>query len=224
MRRAKVVKKEESEDLSLAFGDIDWSQVSQTQIDDTQVDTQQGTQPETQQETQAETQTTLIGGPSLAKLAHKSVSPPVRTISTESGSSTQTNDSAKTIVVDDEDVDYRALLEGAENFDWDDWGTDDETNGVTTTPKKHKTPSKSKKFTPVKPKNPKGLAAGGGGGGLAITPPPYAKPCTRCIVVSVSDYKELGDVPKVSGLLRSSPWFSPSCGGTCGHWTGRLIT
>ena len=205
MRRAKVVKKEESEDLSVVFGDIDWSQVSQTQTDDAQVDPQFGTQPETQQETQAETQTTLIGGPALAKLAHKSVSPPVRTISTESGSSTQTNDSAKTLVVDDEDVDYRALLDGAENFDWDDWDTDDETNGVTTTPRKLKSPSKTKKFTPVKPKNLKGMAIAGGGGGLAITPPPYTKPCTRCIVVQAPDNKALYNQPRVSGLLHSLP-------------------
>ena len=182
MPPARLVKKEESEDLFLAFGDIDWSQVSQTQLD-TQLDTQLNTQQETQQETQVETQTTLIGGPSLAKFAHLSVSPPLRTISTESGSSTQTNDSVKTLVVDDEDVDYRALLEGAENFDWDDWGTDEEDN-VLTTPRKPKSPSKSKKFTPVKPRNLRGMAvAGGGGGALAITPPPYKKPCTRCIVV-----------------------------------------
>ena len=210
MRRAKVIKKEESEDLFLIFDDIDWSQVSQTQIDDTQVDTQPETQPETQQETQTETQTTLIGGPSIAKLAHKSVSPPVRTISTESGSSTQTNDSAKTLVVDDEDVDYRALLDGAENFDWDDWGTDEETNGITTTPKKPKTPSKTKKFTPVKPKNLKGMAVAGGGGGLVITPPPYTKPCTRCVVVKITDYRALDNEPKVSKLLHSSSWLFPS--------------
>jgi len=214
MRRAKVIKKEESEDLSTLFGDFDWSQLSQTQFDDTQVGTQLGTQPETQQETQAETQTTLIGGPSLAKLAHKSVSPPVRTISTESGSSTQTNDSAKTLVVDDEDVDLRVLLEGAENFDWDDWGTDEENNSLTT-PRKPKTPSKTKKFTPVKPKNLKGMAVAGGGGGLVITPPPYTKPCKRCIVVKVDDYRQLGDVAKVSRLLHSFPWVFPSRSGTC---------
>ena len=203
MPPAKLIKKEESEDLFLAFGDdIDWSQVSQTQID-SQLDSQLGTEPETQIETQTETQTTLIGGPSLAKLAHKSASPPVRTISVESGSSTQTNDSAKTLVVDDEDVDYRALLDGAENIDWDDWGTDEETNGILTTPRKPKSPSKAKKFTPSK--KLRGLAVAGGGGGLAITPQPYTKPCTRCIVLDISDYKEIAGPVKVSGLLRSSP-------------------
>jgi len=210
MPPARLIKKEESEDLFLAFGDdIDWSQVSQTQID-SQLDSQLGTQLETQ----TETQTTLIGGPSLAKLAHKSTSPPVRTISTESGSSTQTNDSAKTLVVDDEDVDYRALLEGAENIDWDDWGTDEETNGITT-PRKPKTPSKAKKFTPVKPMNLRGMTVAGGGGGLAITPPPYTKPCMRCIVLGISNYKELDHPVKVSGPLRSPPQFSPSRRDVC---------
>ena len=204
MPPAKPLKKEESEDLFPAFNDIDWSQVSDSQFDtqlDTQLQTQLGTQ--TQTETQVETQTTLVGEPSLPKFPHASVSPPVRTISTESGSSTQTNDSVKTLVVDDEDVDYRALLEGAENFDWDDWGTDEETNGVTTTPKKLQTPSKTKKFTPVKPKNLKGIAVAGGGGGLVITPPPYTKRCTRCIVVKVPDHRALDEGPKVSRLFPS---------------------
>lgn len=193
-----LVKKEESEeDLFLALDDIDWSQVSHTQFD-----TQPDTQPETQLETQVETQTTLIGGLSLAKFVHASVSPPLRTISIESGSSTQTNNSAKTLVVDDEDVDYRALLEGAENFDWDDWGLDEENLGITT-PKKPKSPSKAKKFTPVKPKNLRGVAVAGGGGELVITPPPYTKPCTRCIVVKITDYDTLGHPVKVSELLRS---------------------
>jgi hypothetical protein len=201
-----LVKKEESEDLFLAFDDgIDWSQVSQTQFD-----TQPDTQLETQPETQVETQTTLVGGPSLAKFVHSSVSPPLRTISTESGSSTQTNDSAKTLVVDDEDVDYRALLEGAENFDWDDWGTDEEDNGITT-PRKLKSPSMTKKFTPVKPRNLRGVAVGGGG--LVITPPPYTKPCTRCIVVKTTNYNYMDHPVQVSGLLRSSLPFSVSQGG-----------
>jgi len=204
MPPAKRIKKEESEDLYLAFGnDIDWSQVSETQVD-SQLDSQLATQPETQVETQTETQTTLTGGPSLVKLTHSSVSPPLRTISTESGTSTQTNDSAKTLVAYDEDEDYRALLEGAENIDWDDWGTDEETNGVTT-PRKHKTPPKTKKFTPVKPKNLKGMGVAGGGGGLVSTPPPYTKPCTRCIVMEIIDYRETHDNVMVSGPLRSSP-------------------
>jgi len=194
------VKKEESEeDLFLAFGDIDWSQVSQTQFD-AQPDTQLQTQ---QLETQAETQTTLVGGPSLVKLAHSSVSPPVRTISIESGSSTQTNSSTKTIVVDDEDVDYRALLEGAENFDWDDWGMDEENDGITT-PRKPKSPTKAKKFTPVKPKNLRGMGVAGGGG-PTITPPPYTKPCTRCIIVNITKYSDLDHPVQVSGLLPPSP-------------------
>ena len=200
-----AVKKEESgEDLFLAFDDgIDWSQVSQTQFD-TQLDTQPDTQPETQLETQVETQTTLIGGASLTKFAHLSVSPPLRTVSNESGSSTQTNDSARTlVVVDDEDVDYRALLEGAENIDWDDWGTDEENNAIAT-PRKPKSPSKSKKFTPVKPKNLRGMATMGGGGGLAITPPPYEKLCTRCIVVKITRYGELDEPVQVNGPLHFS--------------------
>ena len=201
-----LAKKEESEeDLFLAFGDIDWSQVSQTQLD-----TQLDSQPETQLETQVETQTTLIGGPSLAKFAHLSVSPPLRTVSNESGSSTQTNASDKTLVVDDEDVDFRALFEGAENIDWDDWGTDDENNAITT-PRKLKSPSKSKKFTPVKPRNLRGMTVAGGGGGLAITPPPYTKPCTRCIVVKITIYHEIDHPVQVSGVLRSCL----SCRGVC---------
>lgn len=209
MPPAKLLKKEESEDLFLALGDIDWSQVSGSQFD-TQLDTQLQTQLGTQlPETQAETQTTLIGEPSLQKLAHSSVPPPVRTISTESGSSTQTNDSAKTLVVDDEDVDYRALLEGAENFDWSDWGTDEESNAITT-PRKPKSPSKSKKFTPVKPENLRSTAVGGGSGALTITPPPYTQPCTRCIVVIISNYMVLDDLVQVSDLLLSSLPFSIS--------------
>jgi len=199
------VKKEESEDLFLAFDDIDWSQVSETQLD-----TQLDAQLQTQSETQVETQTTLIGEPSLAKLARSSVSPPVRTISIESGSSTQTNDSAKTLVVDDEDVDYRALLEGAEKIDWEDWGTDEENNGITT-PRKPKSP-KTKKFTPVKPKNLRGMGIAGGGGGLAITPPPYTKPCMRCIVVSVTKYKYVDHPVQVSDLPPSPHPFSLSRG------------
>ena len=197
----KSLKKEESEDLFLAFDDVDWSQVSETQFD-----TQLDTQVQTQSETQTETQTTLIGGPSLAKLAHSSVSPPVRTISIESGSSTQTNSSTKTIIVDDEDVDYRALLEGTENIDWDDWDwdTDEEDNGVRT-PRKPKSPSKAKKFSPVRPINLRGMGVAGGSGGLTTTPPPYTKLCMRCIVVEVINYKQGMDHPvKVSGLLRSS--------------------
>ena len=211
-----LVKKEESEeDLFLAFDDIDWSQVSQTQFD-----TQLDTQPETQLETQVETQTTLIGDPSLPKVAHSSASPVLQTISTESGTSTQTNASAKTLVVDDEDVDYRALLEGAENIDWDDWDTDEETGGITT-PRKPKTPSKGKKFTPVKPANLRGMAVAGGSGGLAITPPPYRKPCTRCIVVKVTNYGELSHPVKVSWLLRSS--VSPSRRKVCRHCVNPFI-
>jgi hypothetical protein len=203
MPPTKSLKKQESVDLFLVLDDgIDWSQVSETQFD-TQLDTQLQTQPETQSETQVETQTTLIGEPSFVKPAHSSASPPVRTISVESGSSTQTNDSAKTLV-DDEDVDYRALLEGAENIDWDDWGTDEEDNTITT-PRKPKTPSKSKKFTPVKPKNLRGMVVAGGGGELAITPPPYTKPCTRCIVVNVTRYDYLDHPVQVSGFSYSCP-------------------
>jgi len=186
----RLVKKEESEDLFP--GDIDWSQVTETQFG-TQLDTQLQTQPETQ----VESQTTLIGEPSLAKLARSSASPPVRTISIESGSSTQTNDSAKTLV-DDEDVDYRALFEGADNVDWEDWGTDEENNGITT-PRKPKSP-KTKKFTPVKPKNLRGMGIAGGGGGLAITPPPYTKPCMRCIVVNITKYDYVDHPVQVSDL------------------------
>lgn len=195
MPPAKPLKKEESEDLFPAFNDIDWSQVTDSQLD-TQLDTQLQTQTqlETQPETQVETQTTLVGGSSLPKLLHSSTSPPVRTVSTESGSSTQTNDSVKTLVVDDEDVDYQALLEGAENFDWNDWGTDEESNAITT-PRKPKSPSKAK-FTPVKPKNLRSMAVAGG----AITPPPYTQQCTRCIVVNISDYKELDHPAKASNL------------------------
>jgi len=188
------VKKEESLDLFLAFDDgIDWSQVSETQLD-----SQLQTQPETQSQTQVETQTTLIGKPALAKLAHTSASPPVRTISTESGGSTQTNDSAKTLVVDDEDVDYRALLEGAENIDWDNWDTDEDDN-VVTTPRKLKSPSMSKKFSPVKPNNLQGVT--GGSGVPAITPPPYTKPCTRCVVVNITRYDYLDHPVQVSSGL-----------------------
>lgn len=185
-----LVKKEESVDLFLAFDDgIDWSQVSETQFD-----SQLDTQIQTQSQTQVETQNTVIGKPSPAKLVHSSVSPPVRTISVESGSSTQTNDSTRTIVVDDEDVDYRALLEGAENINWDDWDSDEENNAIKT-PRKLKSPSKSKKFTPVKPKNLGGGAEGGGG--IAITPPPYTKSCTRCIVVNTTKYDYLDDPVQV---------------------------
>jgi len=215
MPPAKPLKKEESEDLFFACGgDIDWSQVS-----DSQFDIQLQTQVETQPETQAETQTTLIGGPSLAKLAHSSVSPPVRTISIESGSSIQTNDSSKTLAVDDEDVETRALLD---NIDWSDWETDDEDNTITT-PRKPKSPSKAKKFTPVKPINLRGMTAAGGGGGLAITPPPYTKPCTRCIVMGITDYKEVNDLVKVSGLLRSTPPFLFRRE-VCRHQASYLIT
>ncbi|KAF9644272.1 Dna2-domain-containing protein [Thelephora ganbajun] len=35
-----------------------------------------------------------------------------------------------------------------------------------------------------------------GGGGLAITPPPYTKPCTRCIVVKITKYDDM-DHPKI---------------------------
>ena len=200
MPPTKPLKKEESEDLFPAFNDIDWSQVTDSQLDtQLQTQTQLGTQPETQ----VETQTTLVGGSSLPKFPHSSTSPPVRTISTESGSSTQTNDSAKTLVVDDEDVDYEALLEGAENFDWSDWGTDEESNAITT-PRKPKSPSKAK-FTPVKSKNLRGMAVAGG----AITPPPYTQQCTRCIVVNISDYKELNHPAKVSNV-RSFPPVSTS--------------
>lgn len=221
MPPTKPLKKEESEDLFLAFNDIDWSQVSESQFDtqaDTQSQTQIGTQPP---ETQTETQTTLVSEPSLTKLAHSSVSPPIRTAPIKSGSSIQTNDSAKTLVVDDEDVDYRTLLEGAEHFDWSDWGTDDEDN-TTTTPGKLKSPSMSKKFTPVKPKNLKGIAARGNGA-LTITPPPYTDQCRRCIVVSIMDYRELNDPVKVTDLLRSSLCF-PSCRGVCGHQANYFIT
>ena len=218
MPPAKPLKKEESEDLFPAFNDIDWSQVSDSQFD-TQLDTQLQTQLGTQPETQVETQTTLVGGSSPPKFPHSSVSPPVRTVSNESGSSTQTNDSAKTLV-DDEDVDYRALLEGAENIDWSDWGTDEETNAITT-PRKPKSPSKSK-FTPVKPKNLRGMAVAGGNGGLAITPPPYTEPHTRCIVVDISDYKELGHSVKVSNPLCSFPRF-PSRREVCRRWASYLI-
>lgn len=206
MPPAKPLKKEESEDLFPAFADIDWSQVTDSQFD-TQLDTQLQTQSETQLETQVETQITLIGESSLPKLPHSSISPPVRTISIESGSSTQTNDSIKTLVVDDEDVDYRALLEGAENFDWSDWGSDEESNAITT-PRKPKSPSKSK-FTPVKPKHLRGMVIAGSNGGSVITPPPYTEPCTRCIVVNISDYKEMGHPVKVSNLLHSFPRFLP---------------
>ena len=201
---AKLVKKEESEDFFLAFTDIDWSQVPQTQLDsqlNTQPSTQTESQTESQTETQVESQTTLIGSTSLAKFAHLSVSPPIRTISTESGTSTQTNDSAKTLVVDPEDVDYEALFEGTDAIDWDDWDTDKETNGFST-PRKPKSPSKSKKFTPMKPGNLRGLVAAGGGGGSAITPPPYTKLCTRCIVLKITSNGELSHQVKVSGLLR----------------------
>lgn len=209
MPPTKPLKKEESEDLFPAFNDIDWSQVSESQLD-TQADSQSQTQIEAQPpETQTETQTTLVSEPSHVKLAHSSVSPPIRTISTKSGSSIRTNDSAKTLVVDDEDVDYRALLEGAENFDWSDWGTDDEDN-TTTSPGKLKSPSMSKKFTPVKPKNLKGITARGNGA-LTITPPPYTDQCMRCIVVSIMDYKELDHPVKVIDLLRSSLCY-PSTG------------
>ena len=193
MPPSKSLVKKESVDLFLAFDEgIDWSQVSETQLD-----TQPDTQIQTQSHTQVETQTTLIGNPSLTKLAHSSVSPPVRTISVESGSSTLSCGSTKTLVVDDEHVDYRALLEGAENIDWDDWGTDEENNAITT-PRKPKSPSKSKKFTPVKPKNLRGVA--GGGGALAITPPQYTIPCTRCIVVNITRYDYLEDPVQVSGV------------------------
>ena len=217
MPPAKPLKKEESEDLFLAFGDIDWSQVSETQFD-----TQLQTQVETQPETQSETQTTLIGGPSLAKLAHSSTSPPVRTISIESGSSTQTNDSIKTLVVDADDVDMRALLEGAENIDWSDWDTDEENNTIMT-PRKPKSPSKTKKFSPVRPRNVGGMAVGGGGGGPATTLPPYTKPCTRCVVMDVTDYREVEGTVKVSGLLRSTPPFL-SRREVCRHQASYLIT
>lgn len=193
--RKPLVKLVKKESVDLFDDGIDWSQVSETQFD-TQSDTQIQTQSQSQ--TQVETQTTLIGKPSLTKLAHSSVSPPVRTISVESGSSTQTNDLTKTLVVDDEDVDYRALLEGAENIDWEDWGTDEE-NSAITTPRKLKSPSKSKKFTPVKPKNLRGVA--GGGGASAITPPPYTKPCMRCIVVNITKYDRLDEPVQVSGFF-----------------------
>ena len=197
--RKSLVKKEESLDLFLAFDDgIDWSQVSETQLD-SQLDSQLQTQPETQSQTQVETQTTLIGKPSLAKLAHPPASPPVRTISAESGGSTQTNDSVKTLVVDDEDVDYRALLEGAENIDWDNWDTDEDDN-VVTTHRKLKSPSMSKKFSPVKPQNLRGVT--GGSGVPAITPPPYAKPCMRCVVVNTTRYDYLDHPVQVSSRLR----------------------
>jgi hypothetical protein len=118
MPPARPLKKEESEDLFPAFDDIDWSQVSDSQFD-TQLDSQLQTQVGTQPETQVETQTTLVGG-SLSRQTRSFIrfaSSPDHLY--ESGSSTQTNDSAKTLVVDDEDVDYRALLEGAENIDWE---------------------------------------------------------------------------------------------------------
>ena len=192
--RKLLVKKEESLDLFPGFENgIDWSQVSESQFD-----AQPDTQLQTQSQTQVETQTTLIGGHSVAKLSHSFVSPPARTISIESGSSTQTNDSIKTLVVDEEDVDYRALLEGAENIDWDNWDSDDD-NGVITTPRKLKSPSKSKKFTPVKPKNLRGIT--GGSGVLAVTPPPYTKRYTRCIVVDITRYDYLDHPVQVSGLL-----------------------
>lgn len=195
MPPSKSLIKKESVDHFLAFDDgIDWSQVSETQFD-----TQPDTQIQIESQTQVETQTTLVGEPSLAKFPHSSISPPVRTISIESGGSTLTSDSARTvIVVDDEDVDYRALLEGAENINWDDWGTDEENDAITT-PKKLKSPSKSKKFAPVKPKNLKGVA--GGGGPHAITLPPYTKQCTRCIVVSIARYDHLDDPVQVSRIF-----------------------
>jgi hypothetical protein len=203
----KSLRKEESVDF---FDDsIDWSQVSETQFD-----TQLDTQIQSQSQTQVETQTTIIGKPSLAKLAHSSASPPVRTISLESGSSVQTNDSTKTLVVDDEDVDYRALLEGAENINWDDWGSDEE-NNVTASPRKLKSPSKSKKFTPVKSKNLKGVV--GGGGALAITPPPYTIPCTRCVVVNITRYDYLDDPVQVSGFSCPLSLFSSSRTEFCWH-------
>lgn len=213
-----LLKKEESADL---FDDgIDWSQVSDAQFD-TQFDTQTHAQSQTQSQTQVETQTTLVGKPSLAKLAHSFASPSARTISVESGTSVQTNDSAKTlIVVDDEDVDYRALLEGAENVDWNDWGSDEE-NKVTTTPRKLKSPSKSKKFTPVKPKNLKGVA--GGAGALAITPPPYTKQCTRCIVVNITRYDQLDDPVLVSRFLSSSVPLFPRLAGVSADRVGCLV-
>lgn len=195
-----LVKKEESVDF---FDDgIDWSQVSDAQFD-TQLGTQIQSQSQTQSQTQVETQTTLVGKPSAAKLAHSPVLPPARTISVESGGSTLTSGSARTIiVVDDEDVDYRALLEGAENINWEDWDSDEDNNAITT-PRKLKSPSKSKKFSPVKPINPRGVV--GGAGSLAITPPPYTKPCTRCIVVKITRYDRLDDPVQVNGL--SCPLF-----------------
>lgn len=217
MPPTKPLKKEESEDLFLGFNDIDWSQVSESQWD-TQADTQLQTLIETQ--TQAETQTTLISEPSLTKLAHPSACPPIQTVSVKSESSTQTNDSTKTLVVDDEDVDYIALLEGAENFDWSDWGTEDEDN-TTTTSGKLKSPSMSKKFTPVKPKNPKRVTAGAGNSAVMITPPPYTDQCKRCIVVSVTDYNETDHPVKVTDLLCSSLCF-PSCRG-CMRASGKPL-
>ena len=209
MPPTRPLVKEESVDLFLALDDgIDWSQVSETQFD-SQLSTQLPTQSQTQSETQIETQTTLVGGPSLVKLAHSSVSPPVRTISIESGGTTQTNHSTKTLVdEDDEAVDYRALLEGAENIDWDDWGTDEEDSKLKT-PRKLKSPSMSKKFTPVKPKNLRGIA--GGGGVSAVTPPPYTKPCTRCIVVNSTKYDYMNHPVLVSGSScpPSPPLFFP---------------
>lgn len=195
--RSRLVKKEESTDHFLAFDeDIDWSQVSETQFE-SQLGTQIEIQSQSQSQTQVETQTTHIRKPCPTKLAHSPASPPVRTISVESGNSTLTNDSAKTLVVDDEDVGYGALLEGAENIDWDDWGTDEENNGITT-PGKLKSPSKFKRFTPVKPKNLGGIA--GGSRTLATTLPPYTKPCTRCIVVNTTRHDNLDDPVQVSGF------------------------
>ena len=221
MPPAKPLKKEESEDLfPAAFDGIDWSQVSDSQLD-TQLDSQLQTQIGTQPDTRVETQTTLVGGTSLPKLPHSSVSPPVRTISTESGSSTQTNDSAKTLVVDDEDVDYIALLEGAENFDWSDWGTDEESNAITT-PRKPKSPSKSK-FSPAKPKNLRGVAVAGGNGGSTITPPPYTELCTRCMVVNITRYQEMDHPVIVSNLFPSFPQF-PSRREICRREANYLVT
>lgn len=183
----KSLTKEDSVDLFQAFNDgIDWSQISETQLD---------SQFDTQQQIQSQTQTTLVGNPSVVKLAHSPAPPPARTISVESGGSTRTNDSIRTLVVDDEDVDYQALLEGAENIDWDDWDTDED-NNIITTPRKLKSPSLSKKFTPV---NLRGI--GGSGSGLTITPPPpYTKPCTRCIVVDVTKYHYLDEPVVVSSF------------------------
>jgi hypothetical protein len=212
MPPSRLLIKKESVDL---FDDgIDWSQVSETQFD-----TQSQTQAQSQ--TQVETQTTLIGKPPLTKLAHSSVFPPVRTISVESGSSTLTNASVKTLVVDDEDVDFRALLEGAENINWDDWDSDEDNNAITT-PRKLKSPSKSKKFTPVKPKNLNGAA--GHGGTMVVTPPPYTKPCTRCMVMSITRYDLLDDPVQVNGFPCPCSFFPPSRREFCMYQDEHLVT